>query len=252
MIKLYQDKKWLENKYQEQILLQKDIGKICKVAGNTIGVYLRKFNITCRSRSEINHLRQSNHCNLSKEAIEWINGELLGDGCLQSLSLYSARFQYSSKYLEYIEYVRNKLKSFGIEQSGKIHKSYHKDMDCYSYKYCSLSYVELLPVYKQWYPKGKKIVPKDIELTPLTCRQWFIGDGSLLHREKRRPHIVLSTCGFLISDVEWLIKQLDNLGFKVTRRPSKNIIYLSSYSTKEFLNYIGECLVKCYQYKWAY
>ena len=199
-------------------------------------------------------MNKSNHCKLSNKAIEWINGELLGDGCLQSCSIYSARFQYGSKYLEYIEYIRDTLKSFGIKQSGKIRKTYIENYGAYIFSYSSLSYVELRPIRERWYPKGKKIIPKDLELTPLTCRQWYIGDGSLKHRKiggQGRPRIVLATHCFVIPDVENLIGKLIYLGFKTTRWLS-NEMYISTYSTKEFLNYIGKCPVKCYQYKFNY
>jgi len=251
MIKKYQNKEWLENKYQEQILSQKDIGKICKVAGNTIGYYLRKFNIPIRSRGEYQHLATGNHCNLSQKTIEWINGELLGDGCLQSRSPWSARFTYSSKHKEYIEYIRDTLKYFGIKQAGKIYKIYHKERNYYDYRYESRCYIELLSIRKQWYPKGKKIVPKDIKLTPITCRQWYIGDGYLIYQKKHKTRIRLATCGFLISNVNYLIRKLKELDFKIARQPHSNIIGISSYSTKNFLDYIGRCPVKCYQYKWA-
>ena len=75
-----------------------------------------------RNMSEAFHSARGNHCKLSQEAIEWISGELLGDGCLQSQSKYSALFSYTSKYWEYINYVADTLKSFGIEQIGKIYK----------------------------------------------------------------------------------------------------------------------------------
>jgi len=194
---------------------------------------------------------KSNHCKLSKEAIEWVNGELLGDGNIELTCLHSARFRYSSKYLEYIEYVRDTLNSFGIEQVGKIYEYYHKKYDCYTYHYNSRSYSELVSIRKRWYPKGKKIIPKDIVLTPLVCRQHYIGDGSMVCREKRNSHIILCTKGFLISDVKWLMKQLIKLGFKTTRW-SDNTIRFSTYSVKDFLKYIGKCPVECYKYKWAY
>ena len=217
----------------------------------TICNWLKTYNIPIRPKSEAIHLRKENHCNLSKEIIEWINGELLGDGCLQSLSKYSASFRYGSKYLEYIEYVRDTLKLFGIEQSGKIGIQKDKRYGSFSYKYTSRSYVELLPIYKQWYPNGKKIIPKDIELTPLTCRQWYIGDGSLIKRKTRRtkPYIILCTCGFLIEEVNWLVKKISDLGIKALRY-SGNIIYIPNRFVEKFLNYIGRPKVQCYQYKW--
>jgi len=249
---LYKDKDWLSRKYIDKKLSAYQIAKICNCNHTTILRWLKKFNISRRSYSKAIHLAKANHCNLSQKAKQWIDGELLGDGCLYSQSEYSARFRYSSKYFEYIQYISDILKSFGIKQLGKINKYYHKEMDCYSYNYSSLYYKELLAIKKRWYPKGNKIISMDIELTPLTLRQWYIGDGCLGHPKNRNPSIVLYTCGFLIKDVEWLKKQLNKLGFKSTRRNCDNSIHISTHSTKDFLDYIGKCPVKCYQYKWNY
>lgn len=249
---MYKNKEWLKQKYIDELLSMCEIAKMCNVCIYTICTYLKRFDIKLRSLSEAHHLAKGNHCNLSQEAIEWINGELLGDGCLQSYSSYSARFVYGSKYPEYIKYVSDTLKSFGIEQIGRILKQEDKRYGSFGYKYCSRAYEELLPIHKQWYPEGKKIVPKDIELTPLTCRQWYIGDGSLIHYKRGRPAIKLCTCGFTILNVEWLMERLSKLKFKVSRT-KENIIYISSYSVKDFLKYIDKCpKVKCYQYKWSY
>ena len=203
------------------------------------------------NKSQINHLAKANHCNLSQEAKEWINGELLGDGSIRSHNVWSAQFRYGSKYLEYCRYVKEILAFFEIA-GGNIYKQYHKIFNCYSYHYDSFCYVELLPIKKQWYPNNKKIVPKDIELTPLTCRQWYIGDGMLAHFKKKRPCIILFTYAFSIDDIEWLVEELNKLGFKTVRQPSCNRIHISAYSTQNFLNYIGKCPVNCYKYKWDY
>ena len=192
-----------------------------------------------------------NHCELSQKAVEWINGELLGDGCLQSRSKCSAQFKYGSKYLEYINYVSNTLNSFGII-GEKIRKRPSRFTHNYVYFYRSFSYIELLAIQKQFYPKSKKIIPRDIKFTPLTLRQWYIGDGCLEQPRKASPHICLCTQGFTILDNNWIIKQLINLGFKTTRQPAHNTVSISVYSTKEFLEYIGSCPVECYKYKWDY
>ena len=251
--KQYKDKEWLYNKYINEKLSTGQIGNICGVDISTIRDWLVKYNIPRRSNAEAQHLIRGNHCNLSQEAIEWINGELLGDGSLYSHHTCSASFRYTSKHKEYIQYVSDMLKSFGIEQVGKITKYYDKINKKYSYRYGSRSYIELIPIYKEWYPeRGKKIVPKGIVLTPLVCRQWYIGDGSLSKPKKCRPYIRLATCGFLISDVNWLVEKLYKLGFKVFRNLYDNVIQISTYSTKEFLNYVGKCPVECYQYKFSY
>lgn len=242
-------RKW----YTENKLSASQIANRLGINSWTVLYYLREVGIERRSNSLSSHIRRGNHVTLSTKAIEWLQGELLGDGCLRSQSEYSVYFIYDSKYEEYISYVSKTLEGFGIKQSGKIRKRVNEKLNnCVSYTYCSLSYAELLPLYKKWYPEGKKIVPKDIELTPLTCRQWYIGDGSLLKQKIGRPRIELSTYGFSIEDVELLVKKLHDLGFKASRQPFKNGIRISAYSTRDFLDYIGECPVECYKYKWDY
>ena len=248
----YCNREWLENKYWKEELSINEIAELCGVTYATIWYWLNKFGIPRRSINEANHLRRGNHCDLSREAIKWINGELLGDGYLRSETIYSARFFYTSKHLEYIQYISDTLKSFGIKRSGRIKKEYNKNQGNRSYKYNSYHYEELYPIYKQWYPKGKKIIPRDIILTPLTCRQWYIGDGCLQHSKRKMKFIALHTNGFESNDVEWLKNKLIKMGFKSTRRLSDNAIGISAYSTKDFLDYIGKCPVKCYQYKWKY
>ena len=223
------------------------IGQIDKLCGITSSVYwLRKFNIPRRSNEESVHLRKANHCHLSGEAIAWLNGELLGDGCLRSRSPYSAKFLYTSKYLEYCQYVSDKLESYGIKKVGKITKRCGNGWT--SYNYTSRQYEELYPLYRKWYPNKKKIVPRDISLIPLMIRQWFIGDGCLIKPKKGNPYITLATNGFTVYDVEWLKEQLIQLGFKVIRQPS-NILRISAYSIKKFIEYIGKSPVECYRYK---
>lgn len=249
---LYRNKRWLEKKYINEKLPIYRIAKLCKVSHGTIHRWIIKFSIPQRSIGEAIHLGNANHCNLFSKMIEWINGELLGDGSLRSRSPYSASFGYGSKHKEYIQYISNTLKSFGIKQSGKIKKRIDKKLKNITYHYESRDYVELLPIRKKWYPKGKKIIPRDIKITPLTLRQHYIGDGSLRCQKGKRPRVSLFTYGFPIYDVIFLIKKLEILKFKMTRHPSSNIISFSSSSTKDFLNYIGKCPVKCYQYKWGY
>jgi len=246
-------KKWLKTKYLREKLSTYEIAKICKVNQGVISRRLKYFGIPIRSQGESNHLSRGNHCFLSSKAREFIDGELFGDGSLQSRSPYSACFQYSSKHEEYINYIANTLKSFGIEQAGNICKKTNKDHGSISYCYSSRCYKELLPIRKHWYPDSKKIVPRDIELTPLVCRQWYIGDGYLGHSHRTKgtkSDIRLCTYSLPINNVEFLVRKLNKLGFRATRQLCNNIIHISSYSVKAFLDYIGPCPVECYSYKW--
>ena len=251
------EKAILENLYIDRGLSARQIVPIVGVSKPVILSRLRKYGIPVRSTGEGKHLRSANHCNLTQKAIEWISGELLGDGSLKSQSRFSAKFRYGSKYSEYISYVSDTLCSFGIQQSGKIKARTTKIIagiplkkPSTVYHYESLDYPELFPLYKKWYPDGKKIVPEDIELTPLVARQWYIGDGCLEHPPKEGAFIKLYTNGFTHGDVEFLALKLKEIGIWATRQPSRNTIRISGKYTKKFLNYLGSCPVECYEYKW--
>jgi len=248
--KMYRNREWLKQKYIDERLSTTQISKLCNSGNTVIANWLHRLNISICSCSKAIHLRKTNHCSLSEKSIEWINGELLGDGSLESSCIYSARFVYTSQYPEYIRYVSDALKSYNI--LGKIYKCKNKKSGNYDYSFHGITYAELLPIRNQWYPNGKKIIPRDIVLTPLVCRQWYIGDGFLTHTQKGTQYIRLSTDDFLQEDINWLIKELLKIGFKATIQPSSNRIIISVYSTKAFLKYIGDCPVECYQYKWNY
>jgi len=52
MIKLYQDKEWLEQKYIEEKLSKSAIAKLCNIGNTTVLYWLKKSNIPRRSQSE--------------------------------------------------------------------------------------------------------------------------------------------------------------------------------------------------------
>lgn len=247
---MYKNKDWLYQKYIVEKLSSIEISKIINVHKVTILNWLRNHNIPIRSNSESKHIWQANHFDITNEFREWIDGELLGDGCLNSRSKYSARVKYSSKYLEYIDYIAESLKHFGIEQSGYIRKR-EPNPGAYSYHYTSKSYNELKDFHTRWYPNGKKIVPKDLKLTPVTLRQWYVGDGSLFANQNGIKSIRLYSCGFTDAEVYFLTKLLKGLNIIATKC-ANNCINISTKSVKGFLDYIGKCPVYCYQYKWEY
>ncbi|GAH71686.1 unnamed protein product, partial [marine sediment metagenome] len=136
----------------------------------------------------------------------------------------------------------------------------NKNLTAGGFMYASRSYPELKTLRRKWYrlatekekSKGRKfikIIPKNLKLTPLICRQWYIGDGSL---NKDCGYTRLNTQCFTNAEVDGLIIQLTDLGFKITKHADKSI-YISTYSTRDFLEYIGPCpkaIENIYGYKW--
>jgi len=247
---LYRDKDWLYQKYITEELTTTEICKLQNVVPSTVSRWIHINKIPIRTASKSRNLRYGNRFTVTKEFKEWIDGELLGDGSIGSRSEFTGYIQYGSKYIEYIDYIAESLKRFGIEQSGYILKR-EPSPGIYSYQYRSKEYNELKDFYNRWYPDGKKIVPRDLELTPITLRQWYLGDGCLyIPKTKRRRFITLAAYSFTNDDVYFLIKLFREIGIVATK-PKSNRIHISTKSVDKFLDYIGECPVYCYQYKWG-
>lgn len=249
----YHNKEWLYHSYIEEQETLYDIARKVGVSYSTIHYYLKKLDIPIRTRSEAGHLCRANHIDLSPEALEFLDGELLGDGSLNSRSRFSAYYTHSSKYLEYLIWLSALFKNWGIEIVGSIIKR-KGGWGTTVFDLTTRTYEEFRILYERWYPGGRKIVPKDISLTPLTLRQTYLGDGSLRFSGKR-PSIILCTQGFPRDDVVFLVEKLNSLGLKSALQPSKNTIRISAFSTPEFLSYIGPCppeIESIYGYKWNY
>jgi len=254
--KLYTNEQWLRNQY---LKLKKSTCKISreqKCSTVAIQYWLRRFRIPTRSHSVAGSNALTNHINLSSEAIEFLNGSLLGDGHLNHQSKWASAYSQGSKFQEFLVWTAQKLANYGIEQVGRIYKSitrlpkYNKKYTVYSY--CSKSYAELMKLRRKWYSKGdsskkpefQKVIPFFLKLTPLTCLMWYLGDGSVNSRS-----VTLSTVNFTVYEIDFLRGKLDRLGFETTRLKGKTIHILTK-STKGFLDYIGDCPVECYKYRW--
>lgn len=266
MEKLYKNETWLKNQYTTSQKSSCTIAKECGCSNNTVMYWLRKFKAQIRSRSKTTCIAQSNHVYVSNEALEFLNGSLLGDGHLE-LQRMSVAVTYSSKYEGYLKWISKKSAQFGIEQGGAINKyegwaMFPGGKKHYGtfFLYCSRHYVELKKLQSKWYrpatqeerEKGRKffkIVPPDLELTPLTCQQWYLDDGKISRRGK---DIGFSTQGFLDDEILFLISLLARLGLKTTTNKNREI-YMSRMSKRDFFDFIGPCpqeIKSIYGYKW--
>ena len=254
-MKLYQDRDWLHTKYWDEELSLKEISGLANTNPETIHRWMVRNNIARRSTAGMN--KRANHVNLSSYANEILTGTLLGDSYIDCRkSRQSSRINFKYKYLEHVIRLSGLLESFGIERSEEIRTIINVAVNnCVSYSYRSKSYIELRDIRNKWYVAGKKIVPKDILLTPATCMQWFLDDGSLCVARKKTKtnHIMLHTNGFTKQDVSMLIGLLSDIGIQ-SHITLRNEIYISAGSTERFLSYIGKCpqdLEHVYGYKFS-
>jgi len=254
--KLYESYDWLYNQYIVEKSSSKEIAFITGSVKSTICCWLRKYKIPVRDRDEAQFLAKFNSCNLTKYIRDFIIGELLGDGTLTSHSRFTALYQHGNKHKEYIEWLIQKFAGYGIEAVGRPIYSQQSGVATV-YHFATRTYPELKEVYDMFYVGGKKIVPIDLNITPIVLRQWYIGDGYLCKRTDRKenPTIIIATNSFSKEEVDNLISKLSDLSIEAWKRKSKGnfVIYIPYRGLVNFFGFIGSCskeIENLYGYKW--
>lgn len=122
---------------------------------------------------------RGNHIILSNTLREYLDGLLLGDGCIVFKRGRSPYYTHVDKHRNYIVWLRKRLKTLGLPYVGSIYKREEYG----TYYFCSNSAIELKDMRERWYPNGKKKIPSDLEITPIILKNWYVGDGSRIRRK---------------------------------------------------------------------
>lgn len=184
-----------------------------------------------------------------------IIGSILGDGWLRPSRdnlKSSLELKYDDRYLSYLVWLHKMLIPLRVSPI-KPHNGYHQHRF-----YVKLS-EELGALRKLFYPKGIKIVPKEIKelLTqPISLAVWYMDDGNLDYRYKYHCSPSFATYGFTPLDCRLLVETLKNnfsLDVRIHRTTMRGKtyyrVYVSSTSTKQFFKLVGQYLLPCFRHK---
>jgi hypothetical protein len=153
---------------------------------------------------------------LSSTQNQILTGLMLGDGCLfvgtNTASLSVDRSAADIEYLKhnfecFEEYCKSGIKVYNRTQ--KINGNVKQ----YSFaKFSTRRIEEFYDIYHKWYKNRTKIIPSDLELTPLIIAIWFCDDGNIKLRGKNKDKIYLRFCtdGFTVEENNRLAKLLSN------------------------------------------
>lgn len=178
-------------------------------------------------------------CNLQYEEKEVLDGLMLSDGCLSEKSRISARLTFGFKFKETCEEIVKTISSMNFSPFWQSEQT-----KCWHTK--SNMYHDLLVENERWYPKGRKIVPKDVLITSTSCYWWFIGDGY-----NDDDNVYLCTESFSKNDNFFLIKKLKEKGYNPSLT-SRNRIRFNKKESITFLHWIKpeNGVLEQYKYKW--
>lgn len=197
---------------------------------------------------------------LDKEALDIVEGNLLGDGCI-SMKIKSEKGFYcqGAKDRVYLEWLGRTLSKKGIisrVHSVVHHHSYSRESKQYYglYTHSCPAFFELR---RKWYKYNEdenkfiKTIPLNIKLNSTILLHWYLGDGDL-KRDRRnkkggRPCARISTNAFSLSEMEFLIERLkQDLGLNsyassMHRREGRDyVLYLLAGDCWNFFKIVGE------------
>lgn len=102
---------------------------------------------------------------------------------------------------------------------------------------------------RKWYPNGKKIIPIDLVLTPLTIAVWFWDDGS---NNVENRSCCFCTNGFTKSDINIILEKLKFFGIS-GNIDSRKVIRVDAWSYKTLVDLVSPFMFwKCMEHKIAY
>ena len=116
--------------------------------------------------------------------------------------------------------------------------------------FSTLSHVQLEKVRERFYREKRKIVPLDLELTPLSMAVWFMDDGS--RKSSQCRGLYLNTQNYRGEEVELLRSALRrDIGIETSVRQQRDglQIYVPSPSVAELISFISADVLPSMRYK---
>lgn len=141
---------------------------------------------------------------LTRRQKEILVGILMGDGYIgegkcEEGGSGNHHMQIRMTNREFLEWVDSEMGvlSSGVRLAASAEQQAHSgggDVESYSPLYgLTIRTHPYLSVLAEWYSSGKKVMPEDIEMTPMVLKMWYVCDGGLSGREGcRQPRIALN------------------------------------------------------------
>jgi hypothetical protein len=217
----------------------------------TNGIAIRSQKEGCRKQREL-------HIPLGQKAHAMLDGELLGDGCLECDHGFQAYFSLSvgKNRKEWIQHIWSMFEESGMRFASRIYLSHG------GWRFHTMKTMDLKEEWTRWYrinpgfdPSRRasfsnrryvKIVPVNLKLSPLSLLHWYIGDG---HRDADGA-AQLCTQGFRRDEIEFLrLRLLEDFGIGSSSGKDGSI-RLCRMDCERLLKTVGKSPVMCYNYKW--
>ena len=186
---------------------------------------------------------------------EIVVGILLGDACLETANLgrtFRLKVEQSAHHEAYVRHLRAVLGPWVLSGPRRRTKTARTGAATVSWAFNTVSHSSFRFYAQQFYPLGKKRVPKLIHrwLTPRGLAYWFMDDGSA--KSSQSKAVLFNTQGFEPADVERLVGVL-NVQFQLAAKPRRQSdglqIFVSGKSFEQFRELVDPYVVPEMRYK---
>ena len=175
-----------------------------------------------------------------------IIGSILGDGYMRIMPGRSDAFleiNHSVKAKDYVDYKFNKLKR--ICESAPKERATNEDR--HAYRFFTKQHKDLTTLYGLFYKNKRKIIPKNLELDPMSIAIWYMDDGS----KSRDSDVYLNTQQFSLTDQRKLLNCLRKFGINARLNKDKKYyrIRILKESIKNFMSIVAPHMAPSMKYK---
>ena len=284
---LLNNESWLREKYIDEKMGTLEIAKLVGAkTSNSVTQALRKFGLPVRTIGEgLTINREDDGFIFNQNALEVLDGSLLGDASLRVWKKRNinanAFIIKTNKFYDHVLYFSKQI--YSTEENAKkyirekkVTLTYKGIKKTFTYfNISTYSHYELTSIYNKWYPESnnfKKVVPKDIIITPTVLLHWFMDDGcsslrkrdykenpkkKWLSRRRKENQVLITFCSesFSKEDQEMLVTQMNkkfNLCAKVIACGfgTGYRVKIPQSKAQYFFKLIGPCPVPSFAYKW--
>jgi hypothetical protein len=184
---------------------------------------------------------------------QFLDGTLLGDAHLErQRGALSARLkiEHSVAQSAYVEWKFAEWREWVRTPPRKRSRRNRLGTVSTNIGFTTLSHVEFEEFRQRFYRDRRKVVPEDLELTPLSMAVWFMDDGS--RKSSQCRGLYLNTQSFTGSEVELLrsvIRRDVGVETSVRQQPDGLQIYVPSPSVADLTAYMSGEMLPSMRYK---
>jgi tRNA-binding EMAP/Myf-like protein len=134
-------------------------------------------------------------------------GKMIGDGSIHFLGEGGAQFNFAQKADNHF-YLQHTMECLG-DIAGNRQRDYVSGYGTSMIRYNTISSPAIFNEFNKWFDEnGKKIIPKDVDINPISLAFLYMDDGSLSHSELQEDRACIALCDFDEASVENLVQSI--------------------------------------------